>query len=207
MPAILFATHNPWKALLFRPAFAAFGFDLETLNGQSAALLPENGATALENALAKACQVHSPQHPWTFGDDAGLSIDALNGEPGLQTRRWAGHFSDQVDDQTWLDYLLSRLQGVPAEKRSAHFFSAWVLVAPDGCTYTRQIKWPFMIAEHPLRPINPGSPISSVRIGPPDDLANRQSEILHELQTWGILAQLQAQVVENMPARQNEVNR
>ncbi len=192
MPTILFATHNPWKAQLFQPAFAAYGFAVEALQGQPAIELPlpENGATALENALAKARRVHSPQHPWTFGDDAGLSIDALNGEPGLQTRRWGGLFPDHVDDQTWLDYLLQRLQGVPAEQRSAHFFSGWALVAPDGRAYTRQIRWPFKIAERPLRPISPGSPISAVRIGPPDDLANRQKEVLREWQEWGILTQM-----------------
>ena len=192
MPTILFATHNPWKARLFRPAFAAYGFDVETLHEQPAVNVPmqESGVTPWENALAKALSVHSPQHPWTFGDDSGLFIDALNGEPGLQTRRWAGHFPDHVDDQTWLDYLLLRMQGVPAEQRTARFFSAWAIVAPDGSVHKRELNWPFMIAERPLRPISPGSPILSVRTGPPDDLASRQKEILLELQRWGILAQL-----------------
>lgn len=194
MPTILFATHNPWKAQLFRPALAAFGFEVETLSGQPAIKQPvlENGATALENALSKARRVHSPQHPWAFGDDAGLHIDALNGEPGLQTRRWGGLFPDDVDDQTWLDYLLARLQGVPVQQRSAHFFSGWALIAPDGRAYTRQSQWPFMIAERPLRPINPGSPISAVRIGPSDDLADRQNDLLREWQAWGILPQLRS---------------
>ncbi len=192
MPDILFATRNPWKGQLFQPIFEASGFHMITLPDRPEISEPpeENGVTPLENALAKARLVHSAQHPWVFAIDSGLEIDALHGEPGVQARRWGGFFPDSVDDQTWLDYLLERMKDVPAGQRTARFFSAWVLIAPDGSEHTHIMYSPFEIAQQPIRPARPGSPISAVRIGPPDDLARRQHDIRLEWERWGALDEL-----------------
>ncbi len=196
MPDLLFATRNPWKVQLFTPSFQQYGFHVLTLRGTSMDINPpsEIGLTAVENALIKARYYHTQDYPWVLGDDAGLEIDALGGEPGLQARRWNGHFSDDVDDQTWLEYLLFRLRDIPLEARTASFVSGWALVAPDGVAYTREIRWPFQIALTPIRPISPGSPISAVRIGPEDDLAHRQTEIRREWERWGILEKILAPI-------------
>jgi inosine/xanthosine triphosphate pyrophosphatase family protein len=190
---LLFATHNPWKALQFRPIFQAYGIVMQTL----AAIQPErdgafteSGSTALANALLKANNYRSENYPWVFGDDAGLEIDALHGEPGVQTRRWNGVFSDDVDDQTWLDYLLNRMKEVPLERRTACFVSGWALVGPDNCEFTHEIRWPFQIALEPIRAMSPGSPISAVRISPGDDLEHRRKQIMAEWKRWGILEKL-----------------
>lgn len=186
---ILLATRNRWKIQLFTPVFQSHGFDVLTLHDLAANTTspPENGATAIENALAKASHYHSPEYPWVFGDDAGLDIDALGGEPGVQARRWGGYFSDDVDDQTWLDHLLMRMRDVPLGERTAAFVAGWVLIDPAGEAYTRQVVAPFEIAAHPIRPIAPGSPITAVRIGLPNDLSRRQAEIRAEWERWGIL--------------------
>jgi XTP/dITP diphosphohydrolase len=192
---LLFATRNPWKVQLFMPAFQRYGLNVLTLrdisfDGDSPA---EDGLTAVENALIKARYYHSIVQSWVFGDDAGLEIDSLGGEPGLQARRWNGHFTDDVDDRTWLDYLLFRLQDIPLNDRTATFVSGWAIVAPDGTTYTREIRWPFRIALKPIRAISLGSPISAVRIGPEDDLAHRQTDIQREWERWGILKEICAE--------------
>jgi non-canonical purine NTP pyrophosphatase (RdgB/HAM1 family) len=189
---ILFATHNAWKEKLFAPVFQAYGFDVITLADLSdpGPAPQEDAATPVENALIKARHYHSPDHPWVFGDDAGLEIDALNGEPGLHARRWGGLFLDDVDDQVWLDYLLERLKGVPQGERTAAFVAGWALIAPDGSPHTREIRAPFEISTRPLRPISPGSPITAVRIGPIDDLNRRRSEIQAAWEAWGILERL-----------------
>jgi XTP/dITP diphosphohydrolase len=189
---ILLATHNAWKTQLFAPVFCAYGFEVITLNDLPHKGPPpaENALTALENALVKARHYHMPDYPWVFGDDAGLEIEALNGEPGVQARRWNGIFPDKVDDQTWLDYLLDRMKDVPAGKRHAAFVAGWVLLDPKGNTHTREVRAPFEIATHPIRPISPGSPISAVRLGPPDDLTRRQAEVREEWGRWGVLEQL-----------------
>ena len=189
---LLFATHNLWKTQLFDPVFHDFGFDKLTLNDVVVDTPPpkENGLTAIENALTKAHHYHSEEYPWVFGDDAGLEIDALNGEPGVQARRWGGFFQDDVDDATWLDYLLERMVDVPTGKRTAAFVAGWALLDPDGGVHTHQIRAPFEIAHHPFRSISPGSPITAVRLGPPDDLTRRQAEIRAAWQEWGILEKL-----------------
>ena len=194
MPEILFATHNIWKARLFSPAFQAYGFTMKTLQdiAPDHEPLTEAGKTAVENALTKARYYHSESHPWVFADDAGLEIDALNGEPGLQTRRWNGIFPDNVDDQTWLNYLLERMKDIPAEKRTAAFVSGWALIIPNGSECVHEVRSPFQIATQPIRALSKGSPISAVRIGPEDDLKSRQAHILEEWKRWGILEKIGA---------------
>jgi non-canonical purine NTP pyrophosphatase (RdgB/HAM1 family) len=191
MPDILFATRNQWKARLFRPAFEHYGFDIITLQDLSIDDNPpeETGLSAIENAQLKARYYHSPAHPWVFGDDAGLEIDGLNGEPGLQARRWNGIFPDDVDDQTWLNYLLFRMKDIPPEKRTACFVSGWALITPDGKEYIHEVRSPFQVATKPIRPIYKGSPISAVRLGPEDDLRHRQEQIRGEWNRWGIFEQ------------------
>jgi XTP/dITP diphosphohydrolase len=192
MAVILFATRNRWKARLFKPAFEHYGFEMKTLQDLSLTGEPpeEAGLTATENALAKARYYHSPAHPWVFGDDAGLEIDGLNGEPGLKARRWNGIFPDDIDDQTWLDYLLLRMKDIPTGKRTACFVSGWALIIPGGKEYIHEVRSPFQVATKPIRPIPSGSPISAVRLGPEDDLRHRQEHIQEEWKRWGILDRL-----------------
>lgn len=192
MMHVLFATRNQWKIQLFAPVFYSYGFGLLTLDDihGGASSPSENGATALDNALAKARYYHSAAYPWVFGEDAGLEIDALGGEPGVQTRRWNGFFEDTVDDQTWLDYLLSRMASVPPGERGAAFVAGWVLLDPGGTAHCREVRSRFEIATHPIRPISPGSPITAVRLGSVDDLAWRQAEIRAAWEDWGILDKL-----------------
>lgn len=189
---LLFATRNHWKEQLFAPVFQSYGFNMVTLNMLTSlpTAPPENRPTAIGNALAKAQHYHSETFPWVFGDDAGLEIDALGGEPGVQARRWNGVFEEDVDDQTWLDYLLERMVSVPPGARTAAFVAGWVLVDPDGNPYCREIRAPFEISAQPIRPISPGSPITAVRLGPPDDLTRRQAEVQAAWKKWGILDRL-----------------
>ena len=190
MTSILFATTNFAKKKLYTPIFAEYGLMCLTLPdvGLESASPAEMGSTLAENALLKARAVHSVRWPLVFSNDAGLEIDALNGEPGLKTRRWNGHFPPDVDDQTWLNYLLQRLDGVPLEKRSARFVSAWVLITPDGQEHIHHAIPPaFRIATNPIRPMIPGSPMSAVRLGPADDAQHRSRLLAQEMRRWGIL--------------------
>jgi XTP/dITP diphosphohydrolase len=189
LPTLLFATRNPHKAQLFSLAFAEHGIRYLTLSdaGLDDRVVVESGSTAEENALLKARAFHGAEWPFVFGDDAGLEIDALNGEPGLQARRWAGHFADDVDDETWLAYLLHRLQGVPLSQRTARYVSAWAVITPDGKAHVRRVVHTFTIAERPLRPVRLGSPMSAIEMHGEDHLARRQRQIAAEWARWGIL--------------------
>jgi XTP/dITP diphosphohydrolase len=190
MPAtLLFATRNPHKAQLFAPTFDRYGIRCLTLRDLHLAHrpVPETGATPQENALLKARAYHSPRWPLVFGDDAGLEIDALGGEPGVQVRRWNGRFADDVDDETWLAYLMQRLDGVPQPRRTARWVAAWVVITPDGMEHVYHVCHEFVIAERPLRPILPGSPMSAVELHPRDHLAYRQAWIAVQWAQWGLL--------------------
>ena len=188
-PTVLIATRNPFKVQLFRPVFARHGLRCLALNdvGIRRHAFAETGETPEENALLKARAYHGAQWPLVFGDDAALEIDALDGEPGVQVRRWRGRFPDDVDDQTWLDHLLRRLEGVPLAQRTARYVAAWALVTADGTAHVHHVVHPFTIAEAPVRPMLPGSPMSAVELHREVHLSRRQAQIAAEWRRWGIL--------------------
>lgn len=192
MTTILFATQNRWKTQLFRPVFQKYGFELVDLRdaGIERERPFENGATVAENARIKARHYGSVSFPWVFADDMGVAVDALDGEPGVQARRWGGLFPDNVDDQVWLDYLLARMAGIPPEGRAATFLDGWALVSLGGGAYSREICSPFEIAEQPIRPAPPGSPLVSVAIGFPDNPQEIYAQAKVRFDDWGIFDQL-----------------
>ena len=94
--------------------------------------IEENGTTFEENALIKARTVAALGHV-AVADDSGLSVDALGGEPGVYSARYAGEICDDEKNNA---KLLSKLDGVPAEKRGAKFVSVIACAFPDGKTLT-----------------------------------------------------------------------
>jgi XTP/dITP diphosphohydrolase len=83
----------------------------------------EDGATFDENARLKALYYGGKTPGWVFADDSGLEVDALAGEPGVHSARFAGPHSGDRENNA---LLLSRLQGV--ENRTARFICAIALV-------------------------------------------------------------------------------
>jgi len=65
----------------------------------------------------------------TLADDSGLEVDVLGGEPGVLSSRYAG---DRASDDDRVKYLLSKLKGVPWEKRTARFRCVIAIAVPDG---------------------------------------------------------------------------
>ncbi len=185
MQEILIATNNNYKKEQFEYLLKNFELNLKTLEDFSFNEKPdENKKTARENALLKArfwCKkVKIP----TLGDDSGLEIDALNGEPGIKARRWAGFFDDSVSDEEWLTYLLKRMKGIPFKKRTAKFRAAWAIVFPNGEEIVKEIIIPFHILEEPRDDYPKGSPISAVRFDM--DLNKMEMDLTKEEQ-WGKL--------------------
>jgi inosine/xanthosine triphosphate pyrophosphatase family protein len=186
-PTILFATHNHGKAQLFKPLFAESGFTCVTLDDIGGRPVIEDGVTAVENALKKAHAYHSAEWPFVFADDAGVEIDALGGEPGVQTRRWGGRFTDDVDDEVWLAYLMERLRGVPLEWRTGRFVSGWALLTPDGQEHTHTITLEFVVGERQQRPPTRGFPLASVLLGEPYYIGQRREQIAKAWRAWAVL--------------------
>lgn len=89
----------------------------------------ETGVTFEENAILKAREYALATNLYAVADDSGIEVEALNGEPGVYTKRYAG---ENVTDSYRIEFLLNKLKEVPAEKRAARFVAALALAAPDG---------------------------------------------------------------------------
>ena len=120
---IVFATNNAHK-LGEVAQVVGDKFDLVTLRECGITEdIPENEPTLEGNALAKARYVYSRTGLNCFADDTGLEVDALNGEPGVRSARYA---TDGHDDEANKRLLLERMQGV--ENRAAQFRTAVALI-------------------------------------------------------------------------------
>jgi XTP/dITP diphosphohydrolase len=84
----------------------------------------ETGTTFLENARLKALHYGALSGRLTVADDSGLSVDALDGQPGLYSSRFGGEGATDLDRNR---LLLSKLEGVPRDRRGARFTSAVVV--------------------------------------------------------------------------------
>jgi XTP/dITP diphosphohydrolase len=89
----------------------------------------ETGSTFEENSLLKARYTSHATGLPAIADDSGLCVDALNGDPGIFSARWAG---EHGNDRANLDKVLAQLKDIPDDKRTAHFICVASLVLPDG---------------------------------------------------------------------------
>jgi XTP/dITP diphosphohydrolase len=122
------ATRNPGKLVELRRMLT--GFDVVGLGDvPEFPEAPETGATFAENALAKARDAAAATGLAAVADDSGLTVDALNGMPGVLSARWSGrHGADRAN----LDLVLAQVADVPDERRGAAFVCAAALVVPGG---------------------------------------------------------------------------
>lgn len=129
---IVFATGNEGKMREIRQIMK--GIDVELLSMKEAGIeadIVEDGESFAENAVIKAKAVAEKTNHIVLADDSGLEIDYLNKEPGIYSARYAG-VDTSYDIKNNL--LLSRLEGVPDEKRTARFVCAVAAAFPDGGT-------------------------------------------------------------------------
>ena len=93
----------------------------------------ENGTTFVENAIIKAEAAVAATGLAAIADDSGLVVDALNGEPGVYSARYAGtHGDDEANNAK----LLDKMQGVADADRTARFMSVVALIDAAGCVLT-----------------------------------------------------------------------
>ena len=149
MPALLVASRNAKKLAELRRVLDAAGItglDLVSLADVAAYdEAPETGATFEENALAKASDGFRATGLACVADDSGISVDALNGMPGVLSARWAGRHGDDAANTA---LLLGQLADVPDERRGAAFVSACALVSASGSTVVRG-EWPGTVTREP----------------------------------------------------------
>jgi XTP/dITP diphosphohydrolase len=123
---LLVATGSAHKLIELQRLFGDLPIDLVTLRDVGITdESPEDGATFEENALQKARWYSEASGEWTLADDSGLEVAALNGAPGVYTRRYAG--ANATDVQNY-EKLLAETAGVA--DRSARFVCAMALIDP-----------------------------------------------------------------------------
>jgi XTP/dITP diphosphohydrolase len=125
---VVLATKNLGKVAELQRILASYGVDLE---GASYDPGPETGSSFAENALAKAVEGCRETGLPAVADDSGLTVDALNGMPGILSARWAGRHGDDLAN---LELVLGQLSDVPAGRRGAAFVCAAAYALPDGRT-------------------------------------------------------------------------
>jgi XTP/dITP diphosphohydrolase len=127
---LLVATNNRGKLREYAGLLGGLPFELITLAEVGvAADIQETGSTMAENAVQKATAYARLSGLTTLADDSGLEVDALGGEPGPLSRRYAG---ENVSDRERNEYLLAKLRGIPWEKRGARFRCVIAIAVPDG---------------------------------------------------------------------------
>ncbi len=130
---IVFATGNENKMKEIRMILADLGMPIMSMREAGIDVdIVEDGTTFEENALIKATEIAKlTENCIVLADDSGLEIDYLNKEPGIYSARYAGE-NTSYDIKNSL--LLTRLEGVPDDKRTARFVCAVAAAFPDGST-------------------------------------------------------------------------
>lgn len=145
LPArLVLATANPGKVAELRALVEEWGsVEVRALPEVASVSLPEEtGATYLDNAVTKARSVAAATGWPALGDDSGLEVLALGGEPGVRSARWA------ATDAARIARLLGALAGV--EDRRASFVSVVALAWPDGRVETAEGRCAGVIAAAPV---------------------------------------------------------
>lgn len=93
----------------------------------------EDGTTFEENAIIKARTISDLTGQMVLADDSGLEVDYLNGEPGIYSARYLG---EDTSYRIKNNHIISLLEGVPDEQRTARFVCAIACAFPDGRTIT-----------------------------------------------------------------------
>ena len=130
MPKLLLATSNPGKIREYRFLLDGLGYQITTLTEEGIVkIVTESGNNYEQNARLKATTYAKLSQLTTLADDSGLEVDALNGEPGVKSARFAG---EAATDAEKVSLLLAKLDGIPWERRTAHFKCVIAIATPEG---------------------------------------------------------------------------
>jgi XTP/dITP diphosphohydrolase len=127
---LVIASHNPGKVREIRALLGPYGIDPVSAAELDLPEPEETGVTFVANAELKALQAADLSGLPALADDSGLCVEALNGDPGIFSARWAGEGKDFA---LAMRRVHDRLEALPPETgRDAHFICALALAWPDG---------------------------------------------------------------------------
>lgn len=133
---VVLATKNNGKVFEFSRMLSPLGIEvLKQDDVVGEITVEETGSTFEENAYLKAKAIFDQCGMITLADDSGIEVDALKGDPGVRTARYAGE--NATDDEN-IDKLLRNLTLIKTESRTAHFVCAIACVIDkDNCIFVR----------------------------------------------------------------------
>lgn len=134
---VVLATRNAHKVTELRRILAAAGLQVELVGIEAypdAPEVAETGDSFEANALLKARAIAHVTGEIAIADDSGLTVDALNGMPGIFSARWSGELCAEPSkrDDANLRLVLSQVADVPDDRRGASFVCAAAIAFPDG---------------------------------------------------------------------------
>ena len=121
---IVFASKNKGKINEVKQLFSSINVTILPVSGDFEVV--EDGKTFLDNAIIKARKAAEIMNCVSLADDSGLTVEALNGEPGVYSSRYADN------DRNRINKLLKALENVPLARRNAEFVCSMALVSADG---------------------------------------------------------------------------
>jgi len=124
MKKIILASNNKGKIREFNAMLDGV-YEVVSMSDMNVEEVPETGLTFVENAIIKARNAAEQSGLPALADDSGIVVDALNGEPGIYSARYAGNHGD---DEANTQKLLKEMEEVPDKKRSGRFWCAIVYV-------------------------------------------------------------------------------
>lgn len=130
--SVVIATHNPGKLAEMRDLLAPYGIAATSAAELDLAEPAETGMTFAANARIKAMAAAKATGQPAFADDSGLCVDALGGDPGIYSARWAGPDKDFRAAMNQIQTLLVENGATSPAQRRAHFIAALCIAWPDG---------------------------------------------------------------------------
>jgi XTP/dITP diphosphohydrolase len=143
---VVLASGNRGKLRELESLLAPLGHELIPQDELEVESPPETGETFVANALIKAQHAAQATGLAALADDSGIEVDALDGQPGVRSARFAG---DDATDEQNLAKLLRDMRGVPEERRTARFQCVIVLTRNPGEPLIARGTWEGRIAERP----------------------------------------------------------
>jgi XTP/dITP diphosphohydrolase len=129
---LLIATHNPGKLAEMRELLAPFKIEAISAGEMGLPEPDETGTSFRANARIKAATAATASGLPAFADDSGLVVDALDGDPGIYSARWAGPDKNFRAAMETIEQKLQEAGATAAAQRKAHFVSALCVAWPDA---------------------------------------------------------------------------
>ncbi|HUC48342.1 MAG TPA: RdgB/HAM1 family non-canonical purine NTP pyrophosphatase [Xanthobacteraceae bacterium] len=129
---LVIATHNPGKLAEMRELLAPYGIGAISAGELGLGEPDETGTTFRDNARIKAQAAAAAAKLPAFADDSGIAVDALGGEPGIYSARWAGPDKNFASAMATIEDKLKQRGATAPGQRRAHFVSALCVAWPDG---------------------------------------------------------------------------